>query len=107
METTLELPNDLVREIKLRAVSEGREPKDVAADLLRAALAPPAEAESLPSATVPKTLPMIRARSAPPGIATSMPAQAFCDWIKQADVDLDVERYEKALGHQHVDRAQP
>ena len=107
METTLDLPNDLVREIKLRAVNEGRKLKDVAADLLRAALAPPPVSGSLPPAAVPKTLPMIRACSAPPESAAPMPAQEFCDWIKQADVDLEVERYEKALGHQHVDRPQP
>ena len=62
MKTTLDLPNDLVQEIKLRAVNEGRKLKDVAADLLRAALAPPPESSSLPTAAVPKTLPMIRAR---------------------------------------------
>ena len=64
MKTTLDLPNDLVQEIKLRAVNEGRELKDVAADLLRAALAPPPKSSSLPPAAVPKTLPMIKARAA-------------------------------------------
>jgi len=107
MKTTLDLPNDLVQEIKLRAVNEGRKLKDVAADLLRAALAPPPESSSLPSAVVPKTLPMIKARSAPLGIAANLTAQEFSDWIKQADLDFEVDRYEKALGHQHVDRAQP
>ncbi len=38
MKTTLELPNDLVREIKLQAVNEGRKLKDVIADLLRRGL---------------------------------------------------------------------
>lgn len=38
MKTTLELPDDLVKEIKLRAVHEGVRLKDMAADLLRAGL---------------------------------------------------------------------
>ena len=38
MKTTLDLPNDLVREIKLRAVDEGKELKDVVADLIRRGL---------------------------------------------------------------------
>jgi hypothetical protein len=38
MKTTLELPNDLVREIKLQAVNEGRKLREVIADLLRRGL---------------------------------------------------------------------
>ena len=106
MKTTLDLPNDLVQEIKLRAVNEGRKLKDVAADLLRTALAPPPESNSLPTAAVPKTLPLIRVQGTPPGSTANLTAQEFCDSIKQADLDLEVDRYEKAFGHQHVDRAQ-
>lgn len=40
MKTTLDLPADLVRAMKLRAVHEGRKLKDVAAELLRRGLAP-------------------------------------------------------------------
>ena len=39
MKTTLELPDDLVKEIKLRAVHEGLKLKDAVADLLRRGLA--------------------------------------------------------------------
>ena len=35
MKTTVDLPNDLVREIKLRAVNEGRKLKEVVTELLR------------------------------------------------------------------------
>ena len=42
MKTTLELPNDLVREVKLRAVNEGKKLKDVISDLLRQGLGHPA-----------------------------------------------------------------
>ena len=38
MKTTIDLPPDLVREMKLLAVHEGRKFKDVAADLLKRGL---------------------------------------------------------------------
>jgi hypothetical protein len=41
MKTTFDLPRDLVREIKLRAVHEGRKLKDMAAELLKRGLADP------------------------------------------------------------------
>ena len=41
MKTTIDLPADLVREIKLRAVHEGRKLKDVAAELLKRGLGLP------------------------------------------------------------------
>ena len=39
MKTTLDLPSDLVREMKLRAVNEGRKFKDVAEEVFRKGLA--------------------------------------------------------------------
>jgi plasmid stability protein len=39
MKTTLDLPDDLVREVKIRAVQENRRLKDTVADLLRRGLA--------------------------------------------------------------------
>src|SRR5437667_6729983 len=39
MKTTLELPDDLVKDIKLRAIDEGKKLKDAIADLLRKGLA--------------------------------------------------------------------
>ncbi len=41
MKTTIDLPPDLVREMKLLAVHEGRKLKDVAADLLQRGLSAP------------------------------------------------------------------
>jgi plasmid stability protein len=38
MKTTIELPDGLVREVKIRAIHEGRKLKDVVADLLRKGL---------------------------------------------------------------------
>ena len=39
MKTTLDLPDDLVREVKIHAVQENRKLKDTVADLLRRGLA--------------------------------------------------------------------
>lgn len=39
MKTTLELPDDVVRAVKIRAVQENRKLKDMIADLLRRGLA--------------------------------------------------------------------
>ena len=41
LKTTLDLPNDLVREMKLRAVHEGWKLKDLAAEMIRRGLAQP------------------------------------------------------------------
>ena len=40
MKTTLELPDDLMREIKIRAAQEGRTIKDLLTELLRRAIGP-------------------------------------------------------------------
>ncbi len=44
MKTTVDLPDALARELKLRAVSEGRKLKDLIADLLRQGLDAPTAA---------------------------------------------------------------
>ena len=38
MKTTVELPDGLMREIRIRAFQQGRKPKDLVAELLRKAL---------------------------------------------------------------------
>jgi len=50
MKTTFDLPPDLVRAVKLRAVHEGRKLKDVAADLLKRGLAVQEESPESPPA---------------------------------------------------------
>ncbi len=62
MKTTLELPGDLVREIKLRAVHDGRKLKDTVADLLRRGLATPAV--TAPAKARRVKLPLIQGRKA-------------------------------------------
>lgn len=41
MKTTIDLPEDLIREMKFRAVREGRKLRDVAEEVLRRGLAAP------------------------------------------------------------------
>jgi len=50
MKTTIDLPPDLVREMKLLAVHEGRKLKDVAADLLNRGLSSEKNSPPVPSA---------------------------------------------------------
>jgi len=51
MKTTFDLPPELVKEVKLRAVHEGRKLKDVAAELLRRGLEPDTTIRSRPATT--------------------------------------------------------
>jgi hypothetical protein len=105
MKTTLDLPEALVRQLELRAASDGREPSELVADLLAASLAPAQNSGALERRAVPKSLPLIKVRPAPPPDSDRLTTQEWCDWLKDVDLQLDVERYEKALGYQHVDRA--
>jgi plasmid stability protein len=52
MKTTLDLPDDLIKCVKLRAVQDGRKLKDAVADLLRKGLAAATEGE--PDAQAPR-----------------------------------------------------
>lgn len=63
MKTTLDLPEDLLHEIKLRAVNERRRIKDVVTDALRRGLTAPVSAEggrrvALPLVITPRTPPL-------------------------------------------------
>ncbi|HEX4589361.1 MAG TPA: hypothetical protein VH120_05495 [Gemmataceae bacterium] len=72
MKTTLELPDDLIKRVKLRALRDGRKLKDTIADLLQKGLTTdknsPPEPERAVITTDKKTgLPLIRGgRPAPP-----------------------------------------
>lgn len=100
MSTTLELPDDVMREIEKQAARAGSKPDDFLASFLRNRLVP---AEPATAAVVPKRLPYIKARPATPD-AHGMSQQEWCDWLKEQDLQLEVERHEKAFGHQFVDR---
>jgi plasmid stability protein len=58
MKTTIDLPEDLVREMKFRAVREGRKLRDVAEEVFRRGLAAPAS-PSKPSERRRVKLPII------------------------------------------------
>lgn len=65
MKTTLDLPDDLVREVKIRAVRENRKLKDAVADLLRRGLS---QRRSEPKVSHRVALPIVVcARKASPG----------------------------------------
>jgi hypothetical protein len=58
MKTTLDLPDDLMRAVKIRAVEESRKLKDTIADLHRRGLAHPSGAR--PTARQRVRLPLVR-----------------------------------------------
>lgn len=98
MKTTLDLPDDLVHEVKLRALHEGQELKDVVADLLRKGLAS-ARASSAPTPRVassritvdPKSgLPMIRC--GPDAPASKMTAAELIALEQETQLQEDLER---------------
>lgn len=49
MKTTLDLPDELMRAIKVRAAQQGRKMKDVVTELLRSGLSPDAQRGSIPT----------------------------------------------------------
>lgn len=105
MKTTLDLPDALLDELQRRAHHQGLGVEDVVAGLLTSGLSTAVKAHAEDGPIVAKTLPLIKVRPAQPANARQLTTQEWCDWIKDVDLQLEVERYEKALGHQHVDRA--
>jgi plasmid stability protein len=105
MKTTLDLPDDLMRAVELRAAHVGRNLNDLVAELLTAGLSPEVEIISPERRVVSRNLPLIKVRPARPANTQKLTTQEWCDWIKDQDLQLEVERYEKAFGHQHVDRS--
>jgi len=69
MKTTIDLPDDLLRQLKLRAVQDRRKLRELAAELLRTGLAAPSNSESPGQTAVLKDkktgLPVIQCRRAP------------------------------------------
>jgi len=104
MSTSVELPDALLSELKLRAEREGRKLSDVVADVLHAAMAS-SMAATESGRTVNKQLPKIKVRPFDRCNAKTLSQQEWCDWIKEQDLQSEIEQYEKAFGHQHVDRA--
>jgi hypothetical protein len=98
VKTTLDLPADLVREIKLIAVNEGRKMKEVAADLLRRGLGQaPGSSESEPQKSVIDTLanglPVVRCTPTAP--VSRMSAEDILGLESKSQTQEDHQR----LGH--------
>ncbi len=61
MKMTPDLPDDLLREVKLRAVHEGKKLKDLTAEILRRGLAAPASTPTAPPMRHRVQLPIVAA----------------------------------------------
>ncbi len=96
MKTTVDLPNELVRAFKLLTVQRGRKLNATAVAILGKQLEETAPRAGRP---LPKTLPLMPVRPLKTPAPKPMSAQAMSDFIKQADLNADTERYEKAFGH--------
>lgn len=96
MKTTLDLPDDLVREMKLRAVMQGRTLRDLAADFLRQGLgmAAPRQATKPPPGSPVEMgadgLPVIRGRADAP--ARRMSAEALIAFEQALQTEEDMRR---------------
>lgn len=96
MKTTLDLPDDLVREMKLRAVMQGRTLRDLAADFIRQGLGlatPRPPQTPSPDSMVqlsPGGLPVIRCAAVAP--AQSQTIDALLAMEQQALASEDMQR---------------
>jgi len=94
MKTTLDLPDELIREVKLRAVVQGRTLRDLVAEFLRQGLgmAPPARAESPPAGSMVEMgdggLPVIRCRPDAAASLTSVEELLKLEQQTQTEEDL-------------------
>lgn len=88
MKTTLDLPPDLVRKMKLRAVHEGRKLKEVAAEVFRRGLAQQGT-EAKPATRQRITLPLIQC--APDAPASRMSAEEIIALEQESQTREDLE----------------
>jgi hypothetical protein len=88
MKTTVDLPSDLVREIKLRAVNEGRKLKEVVSDLLRFGLAEGNDRVRAPAPQKGKVaLPLFPSPPKAPASEMSLDALSFLEQVAQLEED--------------------
>lgn len=96
MKTTFDLPDELIREVKLRAVVQGRTVKDLVAEMLRQGLgiALPKKPEKLPVGSSVEIgqngLPVIRCRANAP--ATRMSVGELLKLEQKAQTEEDSKR---------------
>ena len=96
MKTTLDLPDELIREVKLRAVVQRRTVKDLVAEFLRQGLgmAPPARPATLAAGSMVQIgssgMPVIKCRANAP--ATRMSAKKLLQLEQAAQAQEDLKR---------------
>ena len=95
MKTTLDLPDALVRQVKLRALQERKKLKDAVAELLRKGLAVTADEEAVsPSPVVAKDketgLPLVQCKHA------ALPEDLTPDRVAEILLAQEVEGYHAA-----------
>ena len=94
MKTTLDLPDELIREVKLRAVIQGRTLRDVVADFLRQGLgmAAPQPAKPLSASSMVTVgqsgLPTIRCQPNAPAAQSSLATLLQLEQQSQTEGDL-------------------
>lgn len=94
MKTTFDLPDELVREMKLRAVMQGRTLRDLAADFIRQGLgmAAPRPSQNPPADSIvqlsPSGLPVIRCRAGAPAAALAVDELLALEQQDQTREDL-------------------
>lgn len=85
MKTTLDLPPDLIREMKLRAAGEGRKLRDVATEIFRRGLA--VQLNQSPPARRRVKLPLVKCKAA----STEMTAEKVADVLLKQEMDWSHE----------------
>lgn len=96
MKTTFDLPDELVREMKLRAVMQGRTLRDLAADFIRQGLglATPRPPQAPPPDSIVQLsqsgLPVIRCRADAPALGLAVDELLALE--KQAQTQEDMQR---------------
>jgi plasmid stability protein len=94
MKTTLDLPDELIRDVKLRAVVQGRTVKDLVAEFLRQGLglAPVGRREKLPTSKTVEIredgLPVIRCRPDAPAARMNVKTLLKLNQETQGEEDL-------------------
>ena len=94
MKTTLDLPDELVREVKMRAVVQGRTVKDLVAEFLREGLGMAAVGRSKQSPTSERVeikesgLPVIRCRPGAPASRMNVADLLKLEQKTQSEEDL-------------------
>jgi plasmid stability protein len=90
MKTTLDLPNELVREMKLRAAHEGRKIKDVVASLLVSGLAAEsAKRKATPARKGTLKLPLFKCAKNAPARRMSVEQLLALEQATQTQEDLE------------------